>query len=190
MRTLFIFLYLAIVSFQLKAQETFPVNGVQDTRGKLVVFTHANIVISGDSILRNANLIIQDGKILAIGTTAKFPANAVINDVKGNYIYPTFIDLYSDYGIAKPAKTDRGNYEQMLSKKKGAYDWNQAVHPETNAAELFVKDGAVAKHLRQCGFGAVLTHQADGIVRGSGCVVSLTDESEQKALLQAEVTHR
>src|SRR6516162_8924143 len=81
------------------AQETFPVNGVQDSREGYIAFTHATVVKDSKTILKDATLIIKEGKIVAVGSGLSVPKDAGIIDCKGKYIYPSFIDLMSDYGI-------------------------------------------------------------------------------------------
>ncbi|MFM9020580.1 MAG: hypothetical protein ACKOOA_04565, partial [Sediminibacterium sp.] len=56
-----------IVTRQMQAQETFPVNGVADKRDNCYAFTNATIVKESGSTLTNATLVIRDGKIIAIG---------------------------------------------------------------------------------------------------------------------------
>ena len=85
---------------QATAQPTFPVNGVAEPKTNSYAFTNATIVKDGQSTLTNATLVIKDGKIVAIGTNITVPKDAVVTDCKGKYIYPSFIDIYSDYGIA------------------------------------------------------------------------------------------
>ena len=93
-------------------------------------------------------------------------------DLKGKSIYPSFIDLYSNYGLpeAKPPQRGRGG-PQMLSKKDGAYSWNQALKPEFRAHEHFKLNAKTNKELLKNGFGTVLAHQMDGISRGSSTLV-------------------
>ena len=81
------------------AQETFPENGVADPRHGHYAFTHATIVKDTATSLKDATLIIKDGKIVAVGAGLKIPAGAVEVDCKGKYIYPSFIDIYADYGM-------------------------------------------------------------------------------------------
>ena len=46
-------------------------------------------------------LLIQDDKILQmVDSIIDIPKGAVITDLKGDFIYPSFIDLYSNYGIS------------------------------------------------------------------------------------------
>ncbi len=169
------------------AQDLAPVNGVHDNRSTRYAFIHANIVDANQN-LHDAILIIKDDKIEAVGNNISIPKDAVIVDLKGKYIYPSFVDMYSNYGIAAPFRSDKSQYEQTLSKKRGAYYWNQAIHPEVDAAQNFSRDANAAKAFRSAGFGAVLSHQQDGIARGSGCVVSLNDETDSKIILKEKAS--
>ncbi len=173
----------------LQAQETFPVNGVADKREGCYAFTNATIVTNAQNTLNNATLVIRDGKIVAVGTTGiVIPKDAVVVDCKDKYIYPSFIDIYSDYGIAAPQRSMGGfNFNapaQISSNTKGAYGWNQAIKPETDAAKVFSVDDAKARSYRDIGFGAVLTHVKDGIARGTGTVVTLANQNENLVMLK------
>ncbi len=179
----------------LQAQETFPVNGVADKRDRCYAFTNATIVKDAQTTIANATLVIRDGKIVAVGTGVTLPKDAVVIDCKDKYIYPSFIDMYSDYGITAPQRQTAGgggfNFNQpaqITSNTKGAYGWNQAIKPETDASKVFAADDAKAKTLRDIGFGAVLTHVKDGIARGTGAVVSLNSDNENFLVLKEKAS--
>ena len=177
-------------TFLLKAecQVTSPVNGVADVRNITYAFTNTTIVKDAQTTLTNATLLIKNEKIIAVGGNVTIPTDAVVIECKGKYIYPSFIDLYSDYGIALPART-AGNFNffaqaQLTSNTKGAFGWNQAIKSDVNAATIFNADEAKAKSLRENGFGMVLTHQKDGMARGTGSVVDLSDRKENLVMLK------
>src|ERR1017187_180595 len=170
------------INYFVSAQPTYPVNGVADRRSGAYAFTHATIVKDGQTTLSNATLVISEGKIISAGANADIPKGAVVIDCSGKYIYPSFIDIYSEYGIPIPER-QRNGFDfrapaQFNSNTKGAYGWNQAVRPEINGSKIFAVDDAKAKPLREIGFGSVLTHQKDGIARGTGVFVTLADEKE------------
>lgn len=166
------------------AQETFPVNGTTDPREGYYAFINATIVKDAQTTLQNAVLVIKQGKIVSAGTNVAVPKEAVVIDLKGKYIYPSFIDLYSDYGVAPQApKGGRGGF-QNISNTKGAFGWNEAIRPETDASKLFSGNESRAKDLRSAGFGTVLTHQQDGIARGTGALVMLGNDRENLNLLK------
>src|ERR1700710_2528698 len=112
-----------------KAQETFPVNGVADHREKCYAFTHASIAKDGSAFLQNATMVIRDGKIVSVGTGTAIPKDAVVVDCTGKFIYPSFIDVYTNYGMPVAERTVRaGGFagfgrapEQFFSNKKGPF---------------------------------------------------------------------
>jgi imidazolonepropionase-like amidohydrolase len=174
-------------SITIKAQVTFPLNDVANPKNGCYAFTNATIIKDAQTTLQNATLVIRQGKIETVGSGAVIPKNAVVIDCKGKYIYPSFIDLFSDYGLATPQRNAGGfNFfsSQLTSNTKGAYGWNQAIKSETDASKLFTGDDAKAKTLRDIGFGAVLTHQKDGIARGTGAVVSLAMQADNLVMLK------
>jgi imidazolonepropionase-like amidohydrolase len=192
--TLPLFLLLVCHSLFSTAQTTFPVNGVTDPREHCYAFTHATIVKDGATTLSDATLVIRDGLIAGAGAGLAIPKDAVVIDCSGKSIYPSFIDLYSDYGMPVPERgTGRPAFDfrapaQMETSTKGAYNWNQAIHPETDAFRLFAADESRAKPLRDIGFGTVLSHVKDGIARGTGVVVTLTDENENFAIVKQKAS--
>ncbi|MBV9961544.1 MAG: amidohydrolase family protein [Parafilimonas sp.] len=176
-----------IISITISAQQTFPVNGVQDYREGYVAFTHATIVKDSKTILKDATLIIKEGKIISVGNNITVPKDAAAIDCQGKYIYPSFIDLMSDYGITvtEQPKRNRPYYQsQFVSDTKGAYGWNQAIRPETDASKIFTANETKAKELRGIGFSVVLSHLQDGIARGTGTLVTLSDEKENFDMLK------
>lgn len=185
-----VFLLLACASF---SQPTFPENGVADPRHGHYAFTNATIVKDAATTLTNATLIIKDGKIIAVGTGLKTPAGAVEVDCKGKHIYPSFIDLYADYGIVQPQRQGGGQFNfnqqpQLETAVKGAYGWNQAIKSDADAYRMFAVDDAKAKPLREAGFGTVLSHIRDGIARGTGAVVTLANEKENFVIVKEKAS--
>jgi len=174
----------------LEAQETFPVNGVADKRSGCYAFTNATIIKDAQTTVQNAILVIKDGKIVGVGIGISIPKDAVIIDCKDKYIYPSFIDIYTDYGVSTPQRQfGAGGFNfnapaQLTSNTKGAYGWNQAIKPETDAYKLFTIDDSKAKSLRDIGFGSVLTHVKDGIARGTGSVVTLANTKDNFVLIK------
>jgi len=167
------------------AQNTFPVNDVAHPKTNCYAFTNATIVKDAQTLLSNATMIIRNGLIEAVGTAITVPSDAIVLNCRGKYIYPSFIDMYSDYGMEgfKMDAVRTGSF-QNSSATKGAYGWNQAIRSEWNAAERFVVNEPKAKDLRNTGFGTVLTHPMDGISRGTGTVVTLASEKENKIIVK------
>ncbi|HET9430143.1 MAG TPA: amidohydrolase family protein, partial [Chitinophagaceae bacterium] len=188
----FVLAYLTVL--ELQAQTTFPENGVADPRQGHYAFTNATIVKDPGTTLTNATLVIKDGKITAVGSNLKIPAGAVEVDCRGKFIYPSFIDLYADYGVSVPQRTgppgqfNPGQQPQLATATKGPFGWNQAIKSDAEAFKVFNVDNEKAKPLREAGFGTVLTHVKDGIARGSGAVVTLANEKENLVIIKEKAS--
>lgn len=190
MRKLKLLLSAMFLVLLLQAQETFPINGTADERLGIFAFTNATIVKDASTTLQNATLVIKQGKI--VGINIAVPKEAVVIDCKGKFIYPSFIDLYSDYGVAPtttPTAGGRGfgGPQQFISNTKGAYGWNQAIKPEVNAYQNFQINETKAKDLRSAGFGTVVANTQDGIARGTGTLVTLGNQKENFEMLKEKV---
>lgn len=190
MKKLYTLLFCAGLLGKTFAQVTFPVNGVADNRDGCYAFIGATIVKDPQTTISKATLVIRNGKITAVGADVTIPKDAVVVDCTGKYIYPSFIDLYSDYGTS-PVKKAAVNFfgtPQFISNTKGAYGWNQAIKSEVDAARIFSVDNSKAASLRNIGFGTVLSHQQDGIARGTGVLVTLANERENKVIIKEKAS--
>ncbi|MBL7883171.1 MAG: amidohydrolase family protein [Bacteroidia bacterium] len=171
-----------IASIYAFAQETYPVNGTTNINHVAYAFVNAKIIVDADQTIDNGTLIIQDGLIKAVGTKINLPKGAVIIDLKGKSIYPSFIDAYTNYGMPEIKKGNSWGV-QMNSNIKGAYGWNQSIKADFEAHKNFVSDSKQAEELRKLGFGTVLTFQKDGIVRGAATAVTLADTKENNTII-------
>ena len=172
------------------AQETFPVNGSYDVRQGQYAFTNATIVVNANQTISNGVLLIKNQMIESVGTGTSIPKGYVVIDLKGKYIYPSLIDAFTSYGIATDASSRGGGGGQRQSifttAKKGPFNWNAAIRPETEVKSIFAIDTKKADELRKAGFGSVNVINRDGIARGTSAAVTLNDEYEHKVFLNSQ----
>lgn len=167
------------------AQTTFPNNGAAHPVHTLYAFTNATIHVDQDVTVNNGSILIQDGKIIAVGEKASIPSNAVVYDLKGKHIYPSFIDLYSNFGLAEANQPKDGKKQGApVEIKKGAYGWNPAIRADIEAHKELSYQKDKATELQKIGIGIVLTSSKDGIVRGSGALVNLADQKENEIIIR------
>lgn len=172
--SLLFFLSLTVIH----AQEYFPTDaGVKTTENSTFAFTNATIYVTATEVIKNGTLLIKDGKVVNVGKSVKIPNGTKTTDLKGKTIYPSFIDLYSDFGIAKP-KRQRGGFggTQYTATREGYY-WNDHIRPETNPIGDLKFNSKKAKEFVNAGFGVVNTHLQDGIIRGNGLLIALNSKS-------------
>lgn len=166
------------------SQSTYPTNGAPNPIHTTYAFINAVLHCDENTTLTNGILIIKDGKIIDAAEKISVPKNAVVVDLKGKHIYPSFIDLYSEYGISeKNTESKEGVGPHMTTTIKGAYSWNEAIRADFEAYKNFTHQQNQATEYRKNGFGALLTSKKDGIVRGSGVLVQLNTTKENESIL-------
>lgn len=176
------FCVLFCASLSMQAQEYFPKNdGVKaGVNTNYTVFKNAKIHVDPSTTISNGMFAVRDGKITAIGKSIKVPPNSVVVDLQGKEVYPSFIDLNTNFGIKKPKREGpQGRSNPQYDPSREGYYWNDHIRPETAALEHFKYNSSESEKLKNIGFGVVNTHMPDGIIRGSGMLVALNTEGTE-----------
>jgi imidazolonepropionase-like amidohydrolase len=182
-KTFQVLITLAVTRLVSPAQVTFPSNGAPNPVHTIYACTNAVIHVDHETTIGNGILVFQDGKIIAAAEKAAIPAGAIVFDLKGKHIYSSFIDLYSDYGLPEVKRPVPGQPFFPAENFKGAYGWNPAIKADVEAQKIFVHNKEKADELRKNGIGMVLTSNKDGIVRGSGALVFVSNQKENESIL-------
>ena len=182
MKILSIKIFILFASFSIIGQDYFPVNGPKSKNNNFTFLKNAVIHVSFDQVIEKGDLILQDGKIVNVGTNLVAPKNSVKYDLNGKHIYCSFIELFSSIGLPEPKKKKRPDYPQYTSSKKGPYYWNESIHPEYNAINDFSYDTKKASLYINKGFGLVLSHAKDGISRGTGFLLALNKQKNKNII--------
>jgi imidazolonepropionase-like amidohydrolase len=188
MRSAFVLCLLSSVLCLSSQETTFKTNGPDDYREGLHAFTNAVIWKNYNTRIDSGTLVIREGKIVDAGRNIALPKGAIVHDMSGKFIYPSFIDIFSDYGMPEVAKPKPQEDPQMESNTKGAYGWNQAIHTEFYSSKNFTVNEKSAEELRKLGFGTVLTQRRDGIARGTGSLVTLANDKENMVVVKADIS--
>ena len=184
-----IFLCFSFLTFSANtfSQHIEPENGVHDPHNTIYVLENARIVVSADQTIERGTLVVQNGIILSAGINFLPPNTAVKIDLDGYTIYPSFTEIYTSSGVANENITGRSHGPQMGTLKEGPYYWNQAMRPEANGYELFKSEEFKdKKEFLEQGFGAISTHQGDGILRGTSVLITLSENETVKNIIKAE----
>lgn len=170
---------------------------------------NARVMLSATEVRESATLVIRDGHVLSILTASQaIPEGATVLDMVGKTLRPAFIDLASTVatdlnqacatnsamGFAAPQPPPRRGPMPVQAPESGpstseAGHWNKLVCPERSVARTLSFDEAQLKALRQQGFAYVLSHENDGVLRGSSALVSLrAGASAAQNLIAADVS--
>ncbi|MFT4757988.1 MAG: imidazolonepropionase-like amidohydrolase, partial [Vicingaceae bacterium] len=190
MKRIVTLLFLLIFIPKINAQEYFPNNeGIHSKNNNYTAFINAKIYITPTQIIENAVLLIQNGRVIAVGKTVTIPKNTITIDINGKSIYPSFIDMYSDFGIEKTRKIESARQAQVYDTKNEGHYWNEHIKPEADAYQIFKYDNSKAEELLKAGFGVVNTHIPDGIAQGTGALVALNNEDQGIRLLANQISN-
>lgn len=113
------------------ADQTTPVQGIRDKSPQLYALTNATVITEPGKRLDKATVLISNGKISKIQNKADVPAGYQTIDASGYFIYPGFIDLYSQYGLPKAEKGNGfefGRKPNYTNDRKGGNASNAAIH--------------------------------------------------------------
>ena len=115
---------------------------------------------------------------MQVGKKVTLPKNTIIVDLEGKSMYPSFIDVYSGFGVQKPKKAAGSGRSPQYEPTRDGFYWNDHIRPENNAIGSFTYDEKKAKELRKAGFGVVNSHIQDGIARGTGVLIALNGQGD------------
>ncbi len=190
MKKILYLLFLFIIIPKINGQEYFPNNeSIHSENKNYNAFINAKIYVTPNQIVEKGTLLIQNGKVIAVGNTVKIPKNTVIVNLEGKSIYPSFIDMYTNFGVENPKRNSGRAQGPTYDTKRQGYYWNDHIKPETNAFDSFKYDTKKAEKMHNAGFGVVGTHVFDGIAQGSGSLITLNDEDPSKRLIADKITN-
>ena len=156
------------------AQKYFPKNdGVKASNNNYTALTNARIYISPGQVIDQGTLVVHEGKIIAVGKKVDIPANSIVMDLEGKSVYPSFIDVFSSFGVEQPKRSPGGGRSAQYGPSREGYYWNDHIMPEQHAVSAYKFDDGEAGKLRELGFGVVNSHIQDGIARGTGVLIAL-----------------
>lgn len=174
------------------AAQTTPELGIRDKTPNLVALTNATVVTEPGKTLAQATVLIRDGKIEAVRTNAAVPAGYQALDLNGYYIYPGFIDPYTQYGVPAAAEGEGfsfGRRPVYENERRGGNAANDAIHAQQRWVTQFKPDTKAAADFLKAGFTTVQSARQDGIFRGTAFVASLADGLPNDLVIKADAQH-
>jgi imidazolonepropionase-like amidohydrolase len=172
-----------------------PSLGLRESRGGTTALVGATVYVTPERRVEGATLLVVDGRVAAVGTDVEVPAGATVVDLAGRFVYPGFVEPWSEYGLGhvgdlNPKKEGRESREiQYTRAGRGARSWNDAVHAERRWADAFQPDAEAAAKLLERGVTSALTIRRDGVFRGRAAVVSLAEGRAGERVLSAAGPH-
>lgn len=159
-----------------------------DTKGKdRSLYAVKNITLYQDyrTKVDNAVLVFQEGKVVASGKVS-IPKNAVVIDGRGAFVYPSFIDPYANIGVEKAKRNEYNPGSTYLPTDATSAAYNDAVKADTRAVSSFTNQSKDFQDYLKQGFGAALSFNEDGIVRGSAVLITLGEGLSSEKVIKED----
>ena len=98
---------------------------------RTTVIHNVNIYTGAGPLIRSGAILLQDGKIAAVGSSVNAPANAVVIDGQGKYVTPGLIDTHSHLGVYPAPGTAAHNDGNEATSPVTAHVWAEhSVWPQ------------------------------------------------------------
>src|SRR5262245_61724257 len=102
-------------------------------RAETTAFVHATVHPASGPVMENATVVVEDGRITAVGTDAA-PAGAQVVDCTGKHLWPGFVAPWTALGLVEVGSV-RGTVDAA---ETGAINPNVRADVEINPdSELF-----------------------------------------------------
>ena len=143
----------------------------QNVNGKAGTFaiTNARIVTVSGATIENGTVVIQNGKIAAVGSNVSVPSGAERIDGKGLSVFPGMIDAGTNLGLAEislsvPGSVDVAETGDMNSNAKAIL----GINPHSTHINV----------TRVNGITSVLSLPTGGVISGQAAVINLDGSTQ------------
>ncbi|HLW79596.1 MAG TPA: hypothetical protein VKU44_08360, partial [Terriglobia bacterium] len=138
------------------------------TGGRILTVTHG--------VIEDGTVVIENGKITAVGAGVQVPAGAQVIDARGKVVMPGMIDAGDELGLVEiPA-------EQITV---DSTEYSDPVHPELRVLDAVNPRSEVLKVTRAAGITNALSEPAAGnLIAGQSAVIQLDGETVEQMVVK------
>lgn len=167
------FLFLIFLYSQIFSSSQTPAS----SKEKTIVLSGGKIYTITKGIIENGEIIIENGKIKAVGKNLKIPENAEIIKIEGKNVYPGLIDANSLIGLVEISTI------KVTQDVKEAGEFNPNIRPEI----AINMESEIIPVTRANGVLVSLVIPQGGIISGSSALIELDGRIWEDALIKAPV---
>ncbi len=160
MKNLFILILTFAFYFTCSSQNV-PVPAPEQS--KTILVKNATIHVGNGTVLEQADMVFEQGKITQIGTSINAPENATEIDCSGKHVYPGIIALNTLIGLSE------------IDALRQTRDFREVgkLNPNVRAISAYNTDSRVTPTLRSNGILMAQIAPEGNLLRGSSSVVQL-----------------
>lgn len=144
--------------------------------GTLAIVGGRVMTVSG-SPLENATVVVEKGKITAVGANTTAPAGATIVDARGKTVYPGLIDALSDMGLTE------------IGSVPGSVDTAEVgdINPHAKAWVALQPHSDLIPVARANGLTAMLAAPEGGLISGQSALIRLAGSTQDALTVKQPV---
>ncbi|MEQ1677929.1 MAG: amidohydrolase family protein [Chitinophagaceae bacterium] len=141
-----------------------------------IVIKNATVHTGEGTVIENATIVIENGKITALGKNVKVPAGAEITDAGGKHVYPGLVLPASNLGLVEISAVRASNDSREIGD----------MNPNIRAIVAYNTDSKVINTLRSNGILAANIIPQGSFLAGSSSVVQLDAWNWEDAAYQLD----
>ena len=112
------------------------------------VIRNATILTAAGPAIERGSLLLQNGKVVAVGQDVTAPADAVVIDATGKWITPGIIDTHSHLGVyAAPGIESLQDGNEMTSPNTAEVWSEHSIWPQDPQFDLALAGGVTTMHI-------------------------------------------
>lgn len=165
----------AIISIGARAQDNVYPSGPQTG---VTAITHATIHVGNGTVLTDASVVFEKGKITAVGNGIAIPKNATLIDATGKQVYPGIILPNSSLGL-----------REISAGVRGSNDYQEIGDNNADIRSLvsYNTDSKIINVLRQNGVLLAHVSPMGDLIEGRSSVVQLDAWNYEDAAYKSDV---
>jgi len=102
--------------------------------------------VSGPAV-DDADLVVTDGEIAAVGPAGSGPAGAAVVDLSGKHVYPGFVHPYSVLGLIEVSSVRATNDTTETGENNANIRAEVAFHPDSELLPVAMSGGVLTAHV-------------------------------------------
>jgi len=141
-----------------------------------IAITGAKILTVTHGVIENGTVLVEDGKIAAVGADVQVPAGAQVIDARGKVVTPGLMDAGDALGLVEiPA-------EQITV---DSTEYTDPLHPELRVLDALNPRSENLKVTRAAGITHALSEPATGnLIAGQSAVIQLDGETVEQMVVK------
>ena len=141
-----------------------------------IVLTNAILHPVDSEVIDQGMLLIEDGKITAIGKKVKIPEDAKTVDLQGKHVYPGLFEAHTSMGLTE------------LSAVRAANDYYESgmINPNVKALVSINPDNMIIPVTRSNGVLFALAAPTGGLIAGKSAVIQLDGWTYEDMSIRSE----